>query len=310
MKKELEVEISGIAYGGRGVARLEGKVCFVEGALPGEKIRFIQATEKQRFITGRVTKILRAADSRITPVCPYYGKCGGCQYQHLNYKQELFYKNEQVKDLLARIGGFKECDLTEITASTFDYGYRSSITVHKSPAGYGYFAADNKTIITIGRCALAKEAINNALGTLSVAAGKQDMTIKCDQAGNVKIKSYPGHRFFKDNFLGTELIFSPRAFSQVNRDVAIAIVNTLRALMEKEKRSVLFDFYCGMGFFGMLLRDLFETVVGVDESRVAIDAPRLQKRTWTWKTLRCIVMTPIVFRFITTNCAQKIIPCF
>jgi len=278
MKEQHEIEVYGLAYGGMGVARLDGKVCFVEGALPGEKVRFVKEREKSRFIIGRAVEILTASSDRTEPVCPYYGKCGGCQYQHLSYEKELYYKADQVKEILRRIGGFGEYTFDGITPSPHHYGYRSSITLHRSPAGFGYFARDNKTIIAIKECPLAVEAINRALGALDSSGGKQDVTLKSDSAGNVKVSGYPGHRFFSDNYLGTELTFSPLAFSQVNRQVAALIVEELRALVKEEKRETLFDLYCGAGFFGILTRDLFKSIVGIDESRVAIECAKSTKR--------------------------------
>lgn len=278
MKTQHEIEIYGLAYGGMGVARLDGKICFVEGALPGEKVRFVKESEKRRFIIGRATEILTASSDREEPPCPYYGRCGGCQYQHLSYEKEIHHKAEQVKEILRRIGGFTEYHFEEITPSPLHYGYRSSITLHRSDAGYGYFGKDNKTIIPIEKCPLAAEAINGAIRTIDASGGKQDITLKCDRQGNVRISGYPGHRFFSDDFLGTKLTFSPLAFSQTNRQVAIAMVEKLRAFMQKEKRQTFFDLYCGTGFFGVLMCDLFESIVGIDESRVAIECAKTTRK--------------------------------
>lgn len=281
MQKQYEIEIYGLAYGGRGVGRLDGKVCFIDGALPGEKVRFIKQSEKKNFISGLAAEIITASRDRAEPACPYYGECGGCQYQHLNYEKEVSYKAEQVKEILCRIGGFEECNFQGIAPSPSQYGYRSSITLHKSTAGYGYFAKDNKTIIAIKRCALAADEINAAISTLHGFGGKngkKNITIKCDKTGNVWISGYPGHRFFKDEFLGTELTFSPLAFSQPNRHIAALMAERLRAWMQEEDREALFDIYCGVGFFGILLRGLFESVVGIDESRVAIGCARASKK--------------------------------
>ncbi|MEE8359551.1 MAG: methyltransferase domain-containing protein [Candidatus Omnitrophota bacterium] len=273
-----DIEIYGLAYGGMGIGKVDGKVCFVEGALPGERVRFDKESEKKRFIVGRVTEILTSSEDRIEAVCPYYGRCGGCQYQHLGYEKEAYYKGEQVKEILARIGGLKEYTFEGIIPSPIHYGYRSSVTVHRSPSGYGYFSRDNKTIISIDQCPIAANGISDTIAGLDHINGKRDITLKHDSAGNVWIKGRSGHRFFKDIFLGTELTFSPLAFSQVNRQVAASMVETLRGWIEKHDRETLFDLYCGVGFFGILLRDLFNTIVGVDDNAVAIDCAKTAKR--------------------------------
>ena len=278
MVEKNEAEIYGLAYGGRGVARIDGKVCFVAGALPGEKVRFIKEKDSKKFVLGRATEILVASSDRVAPPCPYYSKCGGCQYQHLNCNMEAHYKAEQVKEALERIGGFKEYEFEGITPSPRSYNYRSTITLHRFQDGYGYFANDNKTGIVIDRCLLAEEPINRAIGALDISGGKKDITMKCDKAGNAYINGSPGHRFFKDDFLGTELTFSPAAFSQANRQIASAIAEKLRILTQTQERETLFDLYCGVGFFGILMRDLFKTIIGVDESRDAIDCAKTTKR--------------------------------
>ncbi len=278
MVNNKEVEISDLAYGGMGIAKLDGKVYFIEGALPGEKVRFVKKIEKKRFGTGKVTEVLVASDYRMESPCPYYSECGGCQYQHLDYKKEVFYKTAQVKEMLRRIGGLGEYIFAGMRPSSLDYGYRWTITLHKANAGYGYFAQDNKTIINIEHCNLAADAINSAISTLPASGAKRDITLKSDKANNVWISGHSGHRFFKDDFLGTELMFSPLAFSQANRQVAAEMVDELRTLMQKEKTDVLFDLYCGVGFFGILMRDLFESVIGIDEKGVAIDCAKASKK--------------------------------
>ncbi|NQU73420.1 MAG: class I SAM-dependent RNA methyltransferase [Candidatus Omnitrophica bacterium] len=272
------VEIYGLAYGGMGVGKIDGKVCFVKGALPGEKVRFIKEKEKKRFVIGRLGEIITQSTDRVKPPCPYYNKCGGCQYQHLAYEKEVSYKGLQVREILEHIGGLKECVFEGIAPSPLDYGYRSSITVHRSTGGYGYLAADNRTVIKIDRCLLAADEINAAIGGLDCGNGKRDITLRNDIEGGVWISGHPGHRFFKDVILDTELTFSPLAFSQVNRRVTVSIAQTLRAWMNKEEREVLFDFYCGVGLFGALLCDMFRSVIGVDGNAVAIDCAKTTKK--------------------------------
>ncbi|MFH1380548.1 MAG: TRAM domain-containing protein [Candidatus Omnitrophota bacterium] len=280
MKKEQhEIEIYGLAYGGSGVGKLDGKICFVEGALPGEKVLFVKNTEKKNFTIGCATQILTASNDRVKPECPHYGKCGGCQYQHLNYEKEVSYKKDQVREILARIGGFTEYKFQKIIPAPCCYNYRSSITLHRSKTGLGFFARDNETIIDITECPLVRNEINAAIDTLSKSGRKDDITIKSDKKGSVWIEGLPGHRFFKDEFLGTELTFSPLAFSQGNREIALSMAEQLRTwIKEEEDRSMLFDLYCGVGFFGMLLRDLFKSVIGIDNSRVAIDCASSSKK--------------------------------
>ncbi|MFH1868480.1 MAG: methyltransferase domain-containing protein [Candidatus Omnitrophota bacterium] len=278
MKNNYEVDIYALAYGGAGIGKLDGKVCFVEGALPGERVSFRKLSDKKSFSTGFVTKIIKPSSDRIEPICPHYGRCGGCQYQHLNYEKEVFYKAQQVQEVIKRIGGVIEYSFEPMALCVPEYGYRSSVTLHKTRGGYGYFSRDNQNIIAIDRCPLAVDKINGLISTLDTSNGKRDVTLRSDKLGNVWKSNHQGHRFFKDDYIGTELTFSPLAFSQANRQISIDMVRKLRGWLKQEKPGVLFDLYCGVGFFGILMRDLFESVIGIDDSPIAIDCAKISKR--------------------------------
>ncbi len=278
MQKEYEIDIYGLAYGGDGVGKLNDKVCFVEAALPGEKVLFKKLIEKKSFIKGVATKALTTSNDRTEPICKYYGECGGCQYQHINYEKEVSFKAEQVKEIFRRIGGFEQFEFRGITPSLVEYGYRSSVTLHRSENGYGYFAKRDKTIIPILKCPLAADSINVLIKSTPCISKKKDVTIKSDTSGNTWISGQQGHRFFKDSFLGTELTFSPLAFSQSNKYIASAIVELLREWIKEEKGDTLFDLYCGVGFFSILLRNLFKDIIAIDDNSVAIDCAKTTKK--------------------------------
>ena len=278
MQKEYEIDIYGLAYGGDGVGKLNDKVCFVEAALPGEKVLFKKLIEKKSFIKGIATKVVTRSSDRIEPICQYYGKCGGCQYQHIKYEKEISSKAEQVKELFKRIGGFEELRSYGITPSLSEYGYRSSITLHRSENGYGYFAKRNNSIIPIAGCPLAVDSINALIKSTPSLSKKKDVTIKSDTLGNTWISGQQGHRFFKDIVLGTELTFSPMAFSQSNKHIASVLVESLREWIKKEDSDTLFDLYCGVGFFSLLLRDMFKAIIAIDDNSVAIDCAKATKR--------------------------------
>src|SRR5260221_12069886 len=99
---EKEILIQKIAYGGEGLGTLQGKICFVGNALPGENVR-VQITEnKKKFLNAKVVKRLTESPQRVTPPCPYLSDCGGCQYQHMTYEEELRWKEIQVREYFQR----------------------------------------------------------------------------------------------------------------------------------------------------------------------------------------------------------------
>lgn len=101
--KILEAEVDSLSHDGRGVARIDGKVFFVEDALPGELVRFMQGRRRRSYETGRTIEVLRPSADRVDPPCEYFGTCGGCALQHLGSSAQIAAKQQQLADNLARI---------------------------------------------------------------------------------------------------------------------------------------------------------------------------------------------------------------
>lgn len=282
----MRARIHDLSFGGDGVGKIEGKVCFVEGALPDEEVEFAVLKQTPRYVRGIVSRVITPSIYRVEPKCRYYNRCGGCQLQHLSYPQEVYYKQEQTRQLLGRIGGQKDFVLEPIVASSRDYGYRDTITLHKGPDGYGYFAKDNKTILKIEECPIAAEAISQALAGLKLLREKDDVTIKRDYQGKIHVQGWPGSRFFADEYLGKKMYFSPYAFSQTNRFIAEKIAQAMREWMGDNIDAALFDLYCGAGFFSILLQDYVTQVIGMENNKQAILCAEAAKKEFGYANLK------------------------
>jgi 23S rRNA (uracil1939-C5)-methyltransferase len=103
----LELTITDIAFGGEGVARFGDFVVFVPFVLTGEVVEAEITELKKSFARARLLNILRPSLERVQPKCPYFGDCGGCQYQHISYTEQLRIKHKQISDLFQRIGRFE-----------------------------------------------------------------------------------------------------------------------------------------------------------------------------------------------------------
>jgi 23S rRNA (uracil1939-C5)-methyltransferase len=115
---------------GRGVARVDGKAIFVEGALPGERVHAATLRTKPTFETARVTSVVRANASRVTPRCPHFGVCGGCTLQHAHPALQVAAKQRALEEALARIGRVRaERMLPPIEGPAWGYRYRARLTV-------------------------------------------------------------------------------------------------------------------------------------------------------------------------------------
>lgn len=123
--KIIELLITGYNHEGKGAGRYEGRPVFVDGALKGETVKVDLVQEKKGIITGRLLEIIEAVPERVSPVCPVFYSCGGCQLQHLNYRAQLLMKQEIVANALQRLGGFENIPVNPVLGTTEPWGYRN-----------------------------------------------------------------------------------------------------------------------------------------------------------------------------------------
>lgn len=149
-------EITALAFGGEGILRHEGLVVFVPFTAPGDLISCRIISKKKSFARGEIVEIMKKNPQRITPRCPYFGTCGGCQLQHLTYEAQMEHKKECVADSLKRIGKLNLTIPVKITPASLQWAYRRHITLTLTPreVGYeaGYISVDNKSVIPVKCC--------------------------------------------------------------------------------------------------------------------------------------------------------------
>ncbi|MDR1376803.1 MAG: 23S rRNA (uracil(1939)-C(5))-methyltransferase RlmD, partial [Synergistaceae bacterium] len=166
--EKLSSDGSGIARGGEG-----SSVVFVEGALPGEVVEAEVARRKKDFSLARVVRVKKPNPRRISPACPVFGACGGCQLQYASYDLQLEIKADIVRDALTRIGGFSvmgELPEIECFASPEQWGYRNkaSFPVHKvkgKPTA-GFYAAGSHRLVPLTACPVNAAPLNGLFGVV------------------------------------------------------------------------------------------------------------------------------------------------
>ena len=124
---ELELEIEALAFGGRGVARYDGLVVFVENALPRQRVRARIVRTRKDYCEARVLEVLKASSQEVEPRCPHFGECGGCRFQNLDYPAQLEYKHQQVVEVLQRLGGLPDPVVRPPRPSPELYYYRNKM---------------------------------------------------------------------------------------------------------------------------------------------------------------------------------------
>jgi 23S rRNA (uracil1939-C5)-methyltransferase len=126
----LETVVSDLAQDGRGVARVAGKAVFIDGALPGERVRFRVFKHRAAFDEARLEEVLTPSPDRVPPPCPHFGLCGGCALQHLAPSAQLAVKQSQLLETLLRIGGARpRLVLPPVTGSVWGYRRRARLGV-------------------------------------------------------------------------------------------------------------------------------------------------------------------------------------
>jgi 23S rRNA (uracil1939-C5)-methyltransferase len=242
----VDLKIEDVAFGGKGVAREKGKAVFVPYTIEGELVSGEIVREKKQFAEAELVEVKESSPDRVAPQCPYFGRCGGCAYQHISYEHQLAIKWRQVRDALQRIGKLKDVPMRPMIPSPEQYGYRNRITVHAQDGVIGFFRRDSHRLIDIELCPISSDEVNRALTELRGRPHVRD--------GHYTLRASAG----------------ARVFSQTNDDVANALRDLIIDFVPPNQQ-LLIDAYCGAGFFAKALLDKFERVIGIDWDRFAIE---------------------------------------
>lgn len=179
--------IETLAHGGDAVARLaDGRAAFISGGCPGDVVLAEITEEHERYARGRVSEIVEASPHRVVPPCPYFGTCGGCQWQHVSYEMQLQSKRQLVADALERIGGLAGVPVDPCVPSAREYGYRNKIELladndAQGRLVLGFSAANSHSVVPVDSCLLLParhQKLPKALsGSLRYASGNSDLGI-------------------------------------------------------------------------------------------------------------------------------------
>ncbi len=181
-----EAEIESLSHDGRGVARLGGKVVFVHGALPGERVRFLVGRRRRDFDEAELVGIDRVSASRVRPRCPYYAKCGGCSLQHLDPARQVALKQEALlRDLSRATGGGPERVLDPVAGPVWGYRHKARLGVREVPAKgrllVGFRERRSSRVTDMSHCGVLHPEVGERLGELSEMLGSLDLRRRIPQ---------------------------------------------------------------------------------------------------------------------------------
>lgn len=166
------VTIESLAHDGRGVAHLDGKAVFIDGALPGEVVSFEYTTSRRKFDEGRVTAVQTASADRVEPRCAHFGVCGGCSLQHLDPAAQIQAKQQTLLDNLRHIGKVApESVLPPMTGPVWGYRTKARLgvkdVVKKGRVLVGFREKRSPYVADLSRCEVLHPAVGEGLGDLS-----------------------------------------------------------------------------------------------------------------------------------------------
>jgi 23S rRNA (uracil1939-C5)-methyltransferase len=284
----IQVEIEKLVYGGQGLARLDGRVVLVPFVLPGETARVKVETERPNLLTARLEEVVMPAPSRTEPACPFFLRCGGCQYQHALYDEQLAQKQAILREALRRGGKVEVPGEIRVIAGE-PFGYRNRTQFHLADGEIGYFGAGSHRLVPVDRCPISSPRINEALAALQAmladrrfpgfVSSVEIFTNETEVQLNVLEAAQPVSKRFFDwsaeripgytedaveyQAGGVTYRVRHRSFFQVNRFLTEPMVE---AALEGAAGETALDLYSGVGLFSIPLARAFGEVTAVESS--------------------------------------------
>ena len=194
--------IEGYSSEGLGIARIEGQVVFVHRAIRGEACDILVMKVLKNAAYGKVVHITAPSAHRREPDCPYYGICGGCDFRHMDYAEELFAKKTRVQDALRRIGG-SDVAVEEILGAAEPYHYRNKSQYPVSAEGaVGFYRARTHQVVDIDHCLIQKEQADAAAGAVRAYLRRYGVEPYDERTGKGLLR----HLYVRTNDKGQSLI--------------------------------------------------------------------------------------------------------
>lgn len=259
-----------LVSGGDGLIRQDGLVVFVPGALAGETVEYTLGPVKKGFARGVLKRVVTPSPHRRTPPCPLYGRCGGCDFMHLDEGAQAEAKVLLVQEAFRRLGK-KEIPLPDIVTGPA-WAYRARIQLHKDAPGApaGFKARGSDRTVAIQACPVAAPGF----APLLASAGR-DLPTGRTNAFAVGDQAYLEGRTPQVTLevAGRRLASALDGFFQSNLALLPALIDEVLAALPARGDRVL-DLYGGSGLFGAFLADRFDVVVEVEQNGAALALAR------------------------------------
>ena len=281
----MNVNIIKFDHFGRGISKINDKIIFIEKALPNEIVDVKITKEKKNYLEGTIIKLIKESNSRVKPICPFYDKCGGCNFLHTTYDLEKEFKLNKGKELLGNINNFYE---------TKELNYRNKVTLHVKNNKLGFYEEKSNKLIEIDYCYLLNDKINRVIKDLKkinlnnikeiIIKSNQDKllldidgNIDNDSINNISYidtiiankKIVKGNGFIEEVIDDKIFKITREAFFQVNKEGLENINKIIQDFLNNKKINNVLDLYSGTSLWGILVSDKVNDVTSIEINREA-----------------------------------------
>jgi len=314
IKDILTLNIINQEHSGLGIGRVNNFPIFILNALPDETIKVEITAVKKKFALGISKEIIKPSKNRVTPICPYYDKCGGCDTMHQDYLSELNFKENKIKEIMSKFAQINENVINNIIRMPDDLFYRNKITFHISNGKLGFFSKKTHEIVSINHCYLCHEKINSIINIIQNKIDLKNISeitvrnsyhydetmiifkvvddidyqkiinsLKNHVTSIIVIKKNKtitiwGNDYIKEKIGDVNYFISPTSFFQVNTVGAKIIYDKILETIKEKPNTQVLDLYCGTGSIGLYISDYSKNVFGVEINKEAIvDANKNKK---------------------------------
>lgn len=270
-------KVEKLVHGGLGLVRGEEGVLFVPLVIPGEMVRIGGVRREGRRRIAETVEIVGPSPERVAAPCPLFGRCGGCQLQHVSYTAQLRFKREIVGEALGRIAGV-EAEVAPMLPAASPWHYRARIKLQARSGRAGFFAERSKEFLPVERCYIARNEINDLLPTLGGLArvkGTRTVELMLKPDGVAAIASGRGLKVYRRVSGGWAPDAAQRvAFTQVNPERNLALMDLVAELAGLGPCAAAIDLYAGAGNLTIPLLGSCSQVTAVDNDPSAAELGR------------------------------------
>ena len=284
----MQVKIERFDDLGRGIGYINNKVTFIDKVVPEDIVEVELTKEKKKYNEAKLIKIIKQSPLRIDAKCPYFSKCGGCQFQNITYENTIKYKKEKIVNIFSK---HKISIFPEVITNISPYSYRNKITLKVNNYKIGFYINKTHNLVEINKCLLANPAINASIPLIkrfNICNG--EVTIRCNQNAEILIvinsqdnlnidtnylkskiklvgivvnnKTYYGENSLFERMNNLLFKISYDSFFQVNPFIASQLFQIIGDNIDSSDKVL--DLYCGVGTLSLMAAKKAQKVLGIE----------------------------------------------